>query len=105
MTTRPTATEWEALVDRLNSEPRDWPEMDYTEEDYDRDLAVHDRYARTHTGAITTPVCRCPYEKKTPWVDVTVAYCQKCDRRLSETARDRFRQQGVIQMPWLGNDR
>ena len=54
MTTRPTAAEWEALVDRLNSEPREWADMDYTEEDYDRDLAVHDRYAWTHRNRTLT---------------------------------------------------
>lgn len=44
---KPTESEWEELIDRLNSDPRDWPYFDYTEEDYDRDLAIHDRYART----------------------------------------------------------
>lgn len=56
------------------------------------------------TGTIA-PVCRCPYEKKTPWVDVTTAYCQKCDKRLAPVARDHYRRIGTIRMPWLGNDR
>lgn len=44
---KPTPTEWEALVDRLNADPRDWAYLDYTPEDYDRDLAIHDRYTLT----------------------------------------------------------
>lgn len=51
------------------------------------------------------PVCRCPYESKRPWVDVTTPYCQKCDRQLSQVARDHYRRIGTIRMPWLGNDR
>lgn len=53
-------------------------------------------------------VCRCPYtgpRAKRPWVDVTTAVCARCDRRLSVAARDRFRQAGVISMPWAGFDR
>ena len=58
------------------------------------------------TKTITkAPVCRCRYDQKRPWVDVTTAVCARCDQVLSAKARDAARQAGVINMPWLGNDR
>ncbi len=51
------------------------------------------------------PICRCPYDRKQPRVDGTVAACARCGQELSVAARDKFRRDGRIKMPWLGNDR
>ena len=121
------------LADQLNDQPNDWydtiDQHDPTEWSSDDDdwgtdsgdwvtfadgsiLELHpghfggDWQATQMTATDTQArVCRCSYDRKQPWVDVTTAYCRRCDQRLAQIARDHYRRIGIIQMPWLGNDR
>lgn len=52
------------------------------------------------TARTLSPVCRCPYESKRPWLDGSAAVCARCDRRLSETAQRVYHHSRRLTQEW-----